>query len=91
MNNTLIKKITAEGRNFTVVFNKEYNKYLAIEEKYITDGKLNQQLNGLQMHARDTLEECIQETEMTCKIDKMKEAGMDQQEILNEIRKMLVA
>ena len=42
------------GREFEIVENDD-GWYLAIEKKYITDGKLNCKLNGLQMHAGRTI------------------------------------
>lgn len=55
---TMLKTQIAE---YAIVFLKEYERYGAIDTKYITDGKLNTQLNGLQMHLRETLEDVIEE------------------------------
>ncbi len=91
MMNTMIRTLVAEGRTFTIVHSAEYNKYLAIEDKYITDGKLNQQLNGFQMHASDTVDECVNITIMSCRIDRMKAEGMSEQDIMSEIANWAMA
>lgn len=62
MTNTIIKKLVVRNRHFTVV-KDERGFYLAIEDKYITDGKLNTTLNGFQMYANKDLNECLK----TCK------------------------
>ena len=59
--NTIIKTLKKHGRSFTIVKNAD-GFYLAIEDKYITDGKLNTTLNGIQMNASKDLEKCIQTT-----------------------------
>ena len=55
---TIIKNVTIKNRHFTIVKNAE-GWYLAIEDKYITDGKTNTKLNGLQMHANRELNGCL--------------------------------
>jgi len=55
---TIIKTFTARNRNFTIVKDDE-GFYLAIEDKYITDGKTNTALNGLQMSASKDLNQCL--------------------------------
>lgn len=62
MTNMIIKNFVARNRNFTIVQNEE-GFYLAIEDKYITDGKLNKTLNGFQMYASKDLNTCLN----TCK------------------------
>lgn len=62
MANTIIKNFVARGRHFVIVQNEE-GFYLAIEDKYITDGKLNKALNGFQMYASKELDTCLN----TCK------------------------
>ena len=54
----IIKRYAVRDRVFTVV--KDQGMYLAIEDKYIDEhGRLNQSLNGFQMHAWDTLDGCL--------------------------------
>lgn len=63
-----MKKVTTyirDGRKFEIVKDKRNGEwwYMAIEEKYIDDdGKLNTPLNGLQMSASRTMEQCIELT-----------------------------
>ncbi|MBO7696087.1 MAG: hypothetical protein J6T10_25925 [Methanobrevibacter sp.] len=59
-----MKKITTlitQLSEYAIVYLKDYKRYGAIDTKYITDGKLNTQLNGLQMHLRETLDDVIEE------------------------------
>lgn len=51
----------SRGRHFEIVLNDE-GYYLAIEDKYITDGRMNTTLNGLQMNANKDLELCLEHT-----------------------------
>ena len=62
MSTMIIKNFVVRNRNFTVVKN-EQDFYCAIEDKYITDGRLNRQLNGFQMYASKDLNDCLN----TCK------------------------
>lgn len=54
---TVVKDFSIRGKHFVIV--KHQDLYCAIEDKYITDGKVNKCLNGLEMHAGKTLEDCI--------------------------------
>ena len=58
MNNTLVRNLVTRGRHFTIVKNQD-GWYLAIEDKYITDGKINKTLTGIEMCASHTLKECL--------------------------------
>lgn len=54
----IIRNLVVRGREFAIVKNDE-GFYLAIEDKYITDGKMNTTLNGIQMHASKDLNDCL--------------------------------
>lgn len=58
MATTIIKDFVVRDRHFVIVQN-EQGFYLAIEDKYITDGKLNKTLNGFQMYANKDLSDCL--------------------------------
>lgn len=62
MANTIIKNLVVRDRHFTIVQNED-GFYLAIEDKYITNGRLNRALNGFQMYASKDLNGCLN----TCK------------------------
>lgn len=68
MTTTIVKNLIIRGRHFTIVKNGD-GFYLAIEDKYITDGKINQTLNGMQMHASKELNQCIEDTKNSVEID----------------------
>lgn len=46
----ILTTLIVEDTVFYIVKKDEW--YLAIDSKYVTDGKINTQLNGLQMHAQ---------------------------------------
>ena len=61
------------------------DRYCAINTKYIENGRLVKQLNGLQMHARNTLAECIDETRMSVEVKYMvDELGMTIEDAIKE-------
>lgn len=60
-------------------------KFLSIDTQYITDGKLNRPLNGVQMHASDTLKECIEFTKHAADVDALVLAGAPIKEVITEI------
>ena len=53
----IVSEISYRGRNFTIVNKDGY--YMAIEDKYITDGRLNRTLNGIDTFADKRKESCI--------------------------------
>lgn len=74
---TLIKNVVMRNRHFVIAKNED-GYYLAIEDKYITDGKTNQVLNGIQMHANKTLNGCLQSIQDEVEIEYlMKTTGME--------------
>lgn len=54
-----ITTLQYRGRTFEIVKNHGY--YMAIEDKYIDeDGKLTIELNGIKMHANESIDQTIQ-------------------------------
>ena len=74
MTATIIKNYIVRGRHFTIVKNAE-GFYLAIEDKYITDGKINTTLNGVQMNASKDLNQCLDLVKSEVEIDYLVEQG----------------
>ena len=66
-NTTFVQNLVVRNRHFTIVFDGKY--YLAIDHKYITDGKLNTTLRGPQMGIADTLDWCIENTKNNVEVD----------------------
>lgn len=64
---------------------KMCGKFCAINSEYITDGRLNRDLNGVQMHASDTLEDCIEFTKRAADVDALVLSGAPIKEVINEI------
>lgn len=67
-NNTLtvVTTLIVRGHEYYIVtkdhFNGDINnkfKYAGIKKEYITDGKLNRELNGLQMYVSETVAEVV--------------------------------
>lgn len=89
-----IRKVTelvAEGTKFYIVKRTDIHPgtsevrilYCAIDEKYVDEnGCLNKELNGLQMHARKTLDECINEVISVQKAKKLMEQGVDEMDAI---------
>ena len=75
---TIIKHVTFRNRNFTIVKDDKY--YMAIEDKYITNGKTNAKLNGLQMHANETLSGCLETTQNAVETDYLISQGKSKAE-----------
>ena len=74
----IVREYNYKGRNFTIITKDEH--YLAIEDKYITDGKMNKTLNGLQMYASATLSQCITKVKTQVDFDSYTEQGMSKAE-----------
>lgn len=81
--NTIINDFSCRGRHFTIVHDGIY--YLAIENKYITNGRLNKKLNGLEMSASDTLEQCVEQTKNKCDMKYYTDNGMTPGEAMVKI------
>lgn len=79
MTATIIKNYIVRGRHFTIVKNAE-GFYLAIEDKYITDGKINTTLNGVQMNASKDLNQCLDLVKSEVEIDYLVEQGHSKSE-----------
>lgn len=90
MAEVIIKQFITHDRTFTIVKQNEY--YLAIEDKYITDGKTNTALNGLQMHASRELDECLEDTRRDVLMDVYMRRGFTKAEafcLVHECPEML--
>ena len=79
MKATVIKNYTLRGRHFTIVKNEE-GFYLAIEDKYITDGKINTTLNGVQMNASKDLNQCLDLVKSEVEMDHLVSKGYSKAE-----------
>lgn len=76
---TIIKTFTCRNRNFTIVKNDD-GWFLAIEDKYITNGKINTALNGGQMFADRELNNCLGRVQDRVEIDYLESTGMSKAE-----------
>lgn len=74
MTNTIIRNFVVRDRHFVIVQNED-GFYLAIEDKYITDGKLNKALNGFQMYASKELETCLNTCKNQVELEYLEEQG----------------
>lgn len=69
-----ITTLITRNRQFEIVLNGTH--YCAIEDKYIdADGRLNTALNGLQMHASEDLDQCIELTRHCVEIEYLQKNG----------------
>ena len=78
MTTTVIKTFTCRHRNFTIV--NQNGWYCAIEDKYITDGKINTALNGWQMFADRELSRCLDRAKDRVELDYLESTGMTKAE-----------
>lgn len=70
-----ITTLHTNGRTFAIV--RYQGKYCSIEEKFITDGKLNTPLYGPALHTGRTVAECVEFTCNACKVDELEAEGID--------------
>lgn len=61
-----ITTLIARGMKFEIV--KDERGYWAIEDKYITDGKLNTQINGITGCLKDNLNDCIEQAKIRAEV-----------------------
>lgn len=73
---------TLKARNLTFEIVRDERGFWAIEDKYITDGKLNQQINGLTGNLRDNLEDCIASAKIHAEVDYLISTGLDPMEAI---------
>lgn len=82
---TKITSFYYRGETFEIVTTESQGKtwYCAINRKDIDEnGKLKKSLNGLQMHASETLQGCMNNTKLAIDVQIMSEQGMTTDEIL---------
>ena len=84
----IIKEFITRNRKFTIVLN-EQKFYCAIEDKYITDGKINQELNGLQMYCDKDLNACLDHVRDAVEMDYLISQGMDKAEAFCKVFNMM--
>ena len=85
---TIIKKVIFRDRNFTIVKDSE-GFYSAIEDKYITNGKTNTALNGLQMHSNRELSGCLESTKNAVETDYYISQGFSKAEAFCKVFDMM--
>lgn len=84
MTNTIIRNFAVRNRHFAIVQNED-GFYLAIEDKYITDGKLNKALNGFQMYASKELDTCLNTCKNQVEIEYLEAQGYTKAEAFGEV------
>ena len=86
MNKKVITTVLIGDQKFVIVYHME--RYCAVNTKYLDEnGRLKKTLNGLQLHARSTLQECIDEVRMSVEVQQMTDKGMTIEEALREYHK----
>lgn len=78
-----ITTLVYKGRTFEIV--KKDGFYLAVEDKYLTDGIMNTTLNGLQMNASEELGRCINQTKNAVELDEYMEQGFTREEAVCKV------
>ena len=86
-----LKKLTTllvRDREFYIVKIDDY--YCAIEDKYLDEnGVVNQKLNGLQMHAEKTMEQCIKAVQDSVEIDYLMDNGYSMEQAFKAVFKIV--
>ena len=76
---TVINHYETRGRVFTIV--NDQGKFLAIDNKYLDEeGRTKVSLNGFQMHAADTLKDCIENANRACWMEDLMSEGFSKAE-----------
>ena len=77
----VITRLFVRDQEFVIIYHME--RYCAINTKYLDEnGCTTKVLNGLDMHARETLQECIDEVRMSVEVQHMIAQGMTVEEAL---------
>ena len=71
------------GRTFLIL--KDEHGYWGIESKYVQNGKLTKQFNGISGHPGETAAEAIQLVSMRIRVDAMVAAGMDRLDAVTKV------
>ena len=78
-----VKTYRENGRTFWIL--QDEHGYWGIEDKYIENGKLTREFNGISRCLCHTAEETIRVVSGRIRIDAMKEAGMSDDAILKSL------
>ncbi len=78
MNYTVITTLYFRNDSFKIVKDTD-GWYLAVDTKYLDrNGRVTRKLNGLQMHAAKSFDECINKTKFAVKVDELVAQGINQ-------------
>ena len=75
MNVTKISELTVDNQTY-ILCKADDGKIWGIQSEWITDGKLNREINGIEGNRRNTLPEVIQQIRMTHATIRNMEQGM---------------
>ena len=81
---TVVKDFVVRDRHFVIV-KSEDDWYLAIEDKYIKDGKTTKALNGLNTHAHKDLNLCLNMTKDSVEADYLMAQGYTKAQAFAEV------
>ena len=80
-----LSTLTVRENKYELVYMEDVKMYGAIHHKYITNGKLNQGLNGLQMFCADTLADTIQRVKNQVEINHLISQGFSAAEAMSKV------
>jgi hypothetical protein len=80
----MVKELNVEGKSFVLV-KLTNGMYGAVAGEYITDGKTNKVLNGVDLYMNATIEGVIEEVKMRVAFNRMYESGMTVEQIYKEL------
>lgn len=83
----IVTTLCVENETFYICDYDGY--YCAVSAEYITDGKINTPLNGLQMNASKDLNICMNATIMQVKFKNLLKYGLSNSEALEKLLQMM--
>lgn len=83
----VISRLTVRDKVFHIIaFKHDGAKlYAAIDNAYITDGKINRPLNGVQMHTSSDLNQCIEYARTTTEFDHYIAQGLKKSQAFEKV------
>lgn len=77
-----------KGTDWTLAYSEECEQFLAINHKYIENGRLTKQLNGLQVHLSPDVDSLIKSVNDEVDLDELLAGGMSKARALCEVMRI---
>lgn len=78
--------LVVRDKRFEIVLEEKSNMWCSVEHKYIDeDGRLNTKLNGFQMNASKSMNDCIDITRKNVEIEYLEGEGFSKAEAISRV------